>query len=337
MPLPAGYSRRIECVEGTGAGGGPGALVTTSLPDERRDGSTPGPFVAPDAVLVAGDTVDGRWALVRCISSGTGGSLWLARDERLDREVALRFVAAHLLLDDDKRAMVLHEAALLARVEHPNVVCIFDVLDLPSGLIFVGEYVHGATLKSVAERTAPCDEEFVCAVGLQLARGLRAVHECGVIHHDLQHRNVRVLPNGTVKIMNFGSATGFTSAGRTTAALEPPAYLAPEQFDGGPVDHRADIYALGLMLWELATGTKPFPAYSTSAVVETRMIAEAAPLSSLEGDVSEEFSAVVERATRRWPADRWQQAADLEAALTGLCGHRPELAVREHLVRTGFA
>jgi eukaryotic-like serine/threonine-protein kinase len=263
--------------------------------------------------------------------------MWLARDERLHRDVVLRFVASHLLLDDDNRALVLREAALLARVEHPNVVCLFDVIDHDAGMIFVSEYIGGVTLAKVAERLAPCDEGFVTAVGLQLARALRSVHEVDVIHHDLQHRNVRVLPNGTVKLINFGSATGFTSAGRTTAAIAPPAYLAPEQFEDGPVDHRADIYALGLVLWELIAGTRPFPEHSTSAAVETRMIAEPATLLSLDCDVSETFSQVVSKATRRWPGDRWQHAADLEAALSELCGHRPEVAVRAELERTGLA
>ena len=314
-------------------------MLTGQAPEQEHDRprAAPAAHVPPDSVLVTGECVDGRWRLERCLASGADDALWLARDERLDREVALRFVGAHMLADEDDRALVAREAALLARVEHQNVVCLFDILEDATGLYFVTEYVEGRSLQELCDHPTRCPDQVVAAVGLQLARGLRAVHEQNVIHHDLRSDNVRILPNGVVKLLNFGSATGYTSADRTTSAMDPAAYLAPEQFEGARVDHRVDLYSLGLLLWELSAGVRPFPEHSTAATVQTRLIAEPATLKSVHRRVSTRLSAVIERATRRWPEQRWQSAAELEEALTNLCGHRPELLVQAHLAKTGLA
>jgi serine/threonine protein kinase len=238
----------------------------------------------------------GPYIVVDRLGRGGMGQVFLGSDPRLHRKVALKCLTpsqpgGESTGDDDLRQRILHEARAAARINHPNVATIHDVLEHEGRAFIVMEYVEGESLAArlIRERLPI---ERVITIGRQLAAALSAAHAKGVIHRDLKPGNVHLTPEGSAKVLDFGvakAATALATASTTRAAVSTrgaresgqlgspgtPGYMSPEQMLGGAVDERSDIYSLGVMLFEMSTGRRPFP--STDPVALAAAVAQRPP------------------------------------------------------------
>jgi serine/threonine protein kinase len=272
-----------------------------------------------------------RWMCESLIARTPTAVVWRAHDRTLQRRVAIRILAPS---NDDDAARRRHAARLLAvagQMRHDNVAHLYDTFEDDHGTILVGELVEGPSLREICDQLAPLPAEVVAAVGVQLADGAADIHGAGVLHRDLVPENVRVAHNGRLKILGLGDARPSADTAATPAAgiAEGSTYLAPEQLEGGHSDRRSDIYAIGLMLWELASGVRAFETGTRVAATMERMERDLPPLSAVGPSTSQVVSDAVAAATRRDPEERLQQAQALRAALASACPGPPHDMVRD--------
>jgi serine/threonine protein kinase len=216
----------------------------------------------------------GHYVIAERLGAGGMGEVYRARDTRLERDVALKVLTGDAMAAPDARRQLRKEALALSRLNHPNIATVHD-FDEAEGLAFVVmELVAGQDLR---ERLAagPLAEGEVIRLGIQAAEGLQAAHAAGVIHRDLKPANLRITPDGRLKILDFGIAarvptgadpTRFVTETMRVAGTLP--YMAPEQLRGHPPDPRADLHALCTVLYELATGTRPFDATNEAELID---------------------------------------------------------------------
>jgi serine/threonine-protein kinase len=267
----------------------------------------------------------GRYQVLECLGQGGMGTVWRARDPRLDRDVAIKMVRDGVLVDEGARRRFLAEARALSRLLHPGIATLFD-LDAESGVDFiVMEYVPGGTLADlIAGGRLP--ESRVRALGAEIADALQAAHDRGVVHRDLKPLNVAMTPRGHAKLLDFGLAqivAGVLDATRATTVDDARSlagtvpYMAPEQLRQLPVDARTDVYALGLLLWEMAAGR---PAFGIGDVASTmyRIANDPAPrLGEAAPGISRELDELVMRCLEKAPASRFPDAATVARSLRG--------------------
>ncbi len=224
--------------------------------------------------LAAGSRV-GPYEVLSAIGAGGMGEVWRARDTRLERDVALKVLPAAALTDPAARARLVREARFASKLNHPNICTIYDVGEDGNQTYIGMELVEGQTLTARLHAAAlPVDEIVRC--GRQMASALAHAHARGVVHRDFKSANVVVTPDGQVKVLDFGlakrlapddladattlSRQSLTEAGAVAGTL---AYMAPEQLRGQAADARSDIWALGVVLYELASGQRPFQGQTT--------------------------------------------------------------------------
>lgn len=269
----------------------------------------------PTVVAESDDVVlGGRYRLRRRLGSGGSGTVYLAEDERLGRQVAVKRL--HRGFGAPAAARIEREARRTAALSHPNVVQIHDVGGDGDRAYIVMELAEGEPLDEVLARVGPLDPERVIATGLMLCDALTAAHGKGIVHRDIKPANVIVAPDGTAKLTDFGTArTGqddtLTGAGTLIGSA---AYVAPEQLRPGRVDARCDIYALGVLLYEAVSGERPFVGDSVAATAIQRLHRDPYP-PSLHGEVPAALEQVILKALARDPQDRFQTAAELATAL----------------------
>ena len=267
----------------------------------------------------------GRWLshyrIEERLGAGGMGEVFRARDEKLGRDVALKVLPSGALANEEARHRFRKEAVVLSRLSHPHVATLFDV-DSADGIDFlVMELVVGPTLEHEL-RKGPLPEKDVIRLGSQLARGLIAAHEQGVIHRDLKPSNLQLTSDGLLKILDFGVAHlergGAPAGGEATATetaagevLGSPPYMAPEQLLGKPVDARADLYAAGACLYELATGKRPHGDKRGAQLTEA--ILHEAPVAprTASGSLSPGLEAAILKALDKDPELRYQTAREL--------------------------
>jgi len=249
------------------------------------------------------------------------GEVYLGHDPRLERRVALKCLIVSGATRDEDQARMLREARAAARLNHPNIAAVYDVLQQDDRTFIVMEYVEGESLATrMARERIPLDQ--VRAIARQLASALAAAHAQGVIHRDLKPANIHVGPDGTVKVLDFGVAkidhVGATAGEHTVSAANPgtPIYMSPEQLFGQPIDARSDIYSAGVILYQLATGQRPFEETNPVALALAMQSREPAPPHTIAPDVPRDLSQIILKMLARDPADRFQSARDVEALLT---------------------
>ena len=262
-----------------------------------------------------------HYRVVERLGAGGMGEVYRAHDDKLDRDVALKVLPEGALADDAARSRFRKEAHALSRLSHPHVAHLLD-FDSEDGVDFLlMELVTGPSLEEVL-RPGPLPEKDVLRLGSQLARGLRAAHDQGVVHRDLKPSNLALTPDGLLKIFDFGLARlvnpkpanpGHTTATETAAgavAGSPP-YMAPEQLLGKPPDARTDLYSAGAVLYELATGRRPFGSRSGVALTDAILHEPPSPPRSLQAALSPGLEAVILKALDKDPELRHQTAKDL--------------------------
>ncbi len=275
----------------------------------------------------------GRYVLVRLLGRGGMGSVWVARDDRLGREVAVKVLPEHMLRDPGARRRFEREARALARLLHPNIVTLFDmgVADPGTGdtvPYLVMELVEGTSLERRLA-AGPFPPEEAVAIGLQVARALGAAHAAGVVHRDLKPSNVMVTPAGHVKVLDFGLARLVGDSGVAATTLTAPGmvmgscpYMAPEQALGEKPGPPSDVFAFGALLYEMLSGRRAFVGGTPLEVMERVTRAAHEPLEEVAPGVPQELAAIVARCLERDPERRYRDGAHLAADLERL--HRPE-------------
>jgi eukaryotic-like serine/threonine-protein kinase len=297
----------------------------------------------------------GHYRLVEQIGAGGMGVVYRARDEQLDRDVALKMLPADTLADEATRTRFRKEAMVLAKLDHPNIATIHE-FGSQSGVDFlVTAYVAGITLDTKLDSGALPDAD-VISLGIQLAQGLAAAHEQGVIHRDLKPGNLRLTPDGRLKILDFGLArlieresdialTASLSESQEVTGTLP--YMAPEQLRGQKADVRTDIWAAGAVLYEMATGERPFKERIAPALAAD-IIHKAPPAPrSLKADISPGLEAIIRRCLEKGPGKRYQSATELaidlqrlrtsSSGVTSLATAKFPLGWRRGVIATGGA
>jgi len=256
------------------------------------------------------ETVGGRYRLGERIGHGGMGEVYAAQDLRLDREVALKLLRADLAEQDGMRERVLAEARLAARLTHPNVVAVLDTGEQDGRPFVVMERLSGRTLGDELAG-GPMSPDRVRDVGLQVLRALATAHELGIVHRDVKPGNVLDAGVGTWKVADFGIAKWIHSDETLTGTgelLGSPSYLAPERIEGHEAQPASDLYAVGVLLYEALCGTRPFSAQDPISLATEIREGRYQPPAEVLLDADTEIVAVIERAMRLDPGERFPSA-----------------------------
>jgi predicted ATPase/predicted Ser/Thr protein kinase len=286
-----------------------------------------------DAELpLVGQTL-GHYEVQLLLGVGGMGEVYLARDPRLDRFVALKILPPDLLFDPDRLERFTREAKAASALNHPNVATVYDVGE-SGGVRFIAmEYVEGRTLADrIAGRPLPTSD--IVDIAVQVADALDAAHEKGVTHRDIKPANLMLTPRGLVKVLDFGVAKTMRiedqrrlEAARASAetavgvVIGSPQCMSPEQISGGEVDGRSDLFSLGVTLYEMATGCLPFAAATPSETMERILHAEPKPLAELNDAIAPELERIVARCLEKDVERRYQSARELLADLRNVRQH----------------
>ena len=268
------------------------------------------------------------------LGAGGMGVVYLAHDERLERDVALKVLLPGTLTDEAIRQRFRREALTLSKLNHPNIAMIFDFDTEDSTDFLVTEYVSGPQLDTKLG-DGPLAFHELLRLGIQLAEGLSAAHARGIVHRDLKPANLRLTSEGRLKILDFGLAqlvhpgpnvaetmSHTTTSQQITGTLP---YMAPEQLRGEPLDARSDIWAAGAVLYELATGKRPFAATNGAMLIDAILNRSPESLNKLNPDVNPSIESIILKALEKDPARRYQTskelAEDLERLTAGVSPH----------------
>jgi len=265
--------------------------------------------------FVPGALVGSRYRIVAMLGKGGMGEVYRADDLLLGQPVALKFLPQHVADDPRRLARLLAEVRIARQISHPNVCRVYDVGEAAGEHFISMEYVKGEDLGSLLQRIGRLAPDKGVQIARQICAGLAAAHDRGVLHRDLKPANVMIDERGVARITDFGLAALADSA-QANVREGTPAYMAPEQLEGAEVSTRSDIYALGLLLYEIFTGRVLFDAKTLSEVLELRRTTTADTL-RLSNDVDPIIERVVRRCLQLDPAQRPQTAGAVAAALPG--------------------
>jgi serine/threonine-protein kinase len=258
----------------------------------------------------------GEYFVSRLVGEGGMGRVYEGEERLTKRRVALKVLRPELVKDEDGRRMFVSEMQILATLEHPNVVRSLASLEHEGQLVLVLEYLEGKTLRSMLNEGALGFAQAVDIAG-QMASALASAHgsETPIVHRDLKPENVMVLPDGTVKVMDFGIAKVLEHAqGKSTQSLGTLQYMSPEQIDARPVDARTDLYALGLVLYEMLAGRAPFRSASPRELLNLQCTAEPPALDD-DVEAPQGVCDLVMALLAKAPEERPQSADDVLEAL----------------------
>jgi serine/threonine-protein kinase len=273
------------------------------------------------ATSLIGTVLSGRYRLESKLGSGGMSTVYLARDETLQRWVAVKVMHREMSDQPDQLERFRREARAVAQLSHPNVVAVIDAGEDGGHPYIVFEYVEGETLKQRIDRLGRLPIVEAAAYGIEVGRGLAAAHAHRLIHRDVKPQNVLIDPEGRAKVTDFGiarslEADGLTKTGRVLGTTD---YVAPEQAMGQGVDARCDVYSLGVLLYEMLTGEVPFQADTLVGVAMKHVNEKMPDVQERCPGISSALAAVVERATAKDPKKRYPDMvamlADLEGAL----------------------
>jgi eukaryotic-like serine/threonine-protein kinase len=260
--------------------------------------------------------IDGRYRVISRVGSGGMADVYLAQDQLLGREVAVKVLHQHFAEDQEFVERFRREASSAAALSHPNIVGIFDRGEWNGTYYIAMEYVAGRTLKSIVREEGALDPSQAIDIVVQILRAAQFAHRRGVIHRDLKPHNVILDEEGRVRVTDFGIARAGASDMTLTGSIMGTAqYLSPEQAQGYSVSETSDIYSVGVILYELLTGAVPFEGESAVAIAFKQVSAEPRPPSELNPSLPPGLDAIVLRALAKDPAQRYANAGELIAAL----------------------
>ena len=262
-------------------------------------------------MLKAGMFISDRYEIIDKVGSGGMADVYKARDQRLNRFVAIKVLKPEYSSDKSFVNKFRAEAQSAAGLSHPNIVNVYDVGD-DSGLHYiVMELVEGITLKRFIERKGKLEVKEAVGIGIQIAQGMEAAHDNRIIHRDIKPQNIIISRDGKVKVTDFGIAKATNSNTITSNAMGSVHYLSPEQARGGYSDEKSDIYSLGVTLYEMLSGKVPFAGDNTVSVALLHIQGEAMPLRELDPDIPVSIDKIVQKCMQKRPERRYHTASEL--------------------------
>jgi len=270
----------------------------------------PGPDTLIDQVF------DGRYKVVRKLGTGGMANVYLAEDQELGRRVAIKMLDDRHAQDEQFVERFRREAKNVAGLSHPNVVSIYDRGQAEGTYYIAMEYLEGRTLKELLVARGPTPIPVAIDYARQILAALGFAHRNGVVHRDIKPHNVAVAPDGRVKVMDFGIArAGASQMTETGSIIGTAQYLSPEQAKGAPVGPASDIYSVGIVLYEMLTGSVPFTGDTPLEIAMKHLSTTPEPPSEKRPDVPHELDSIVLRALAKSPEDRYQSAEEMDADL----------------------
>jgi serine/threonine protein kinase len=266
----------------------------------------------------------GKYKIIEEVGRGGFAAVYKAVDTTLDRTVALKCLAPHLLWDPTFVQRFQREAKVAANLDHPNIVTIHEVSRVEGVYFIAMQFLKGRTVSQILEREGPLPVSQVQAIIEQIASALDYAHARGFVHRDVKPSNVIVADDGRATLTDFGlvKAGEGTKLSTTGVIFGTPEYMSPEQAEGKKLDARSDIYSLGVVLFEMLAGRAPFVA-DTSLTVMYKHVHESPPLDELPSDLPQGVVAVVEKALAKDPTDRYQNAGQMVEALRKAAAEAP--------------
>ena len=299
------------------------ALAASPPPERDRTGP---PFALVAGARPATDAgglgrVDDRYDLLALVGSGVSGEVYEARDTLLQTIIAVKLLNPSHSQDDDEVLERLRREVLLSRdLTHPNIVRAYHLGEAHGRKYVTMEYVHGPDLAGVLSSEGALSVERTLSIGCKVSGALAFAHERGVLHRDIKPSNILIDSEGEPRIADFGLARLLKDPGvtRDGVFLGTPAYASPEQIRGEPLDHRSDIYALGIVIFEMATECLPFVGDTISTVLSKHLDEPAPSPAGLEASIPQELSDLIQRCLAKDPSERVQTAAELRDKLEAL-------------------
>jgi hypothetical protein len=263
----------------------------------------------------------GKYNIVSRLGRGGMGTVYKAVDETLGREVAIKCLNADLT-DTEVLKRFRAEAVALARLNHPNIATIFELTEHDGQLLMVMEFVRGETFEKVSSRLGPMPVDRAISLCTQVLDALAHAHREGIVHRDLKPANLMLAHSGLAKVMDFGLArmAGTEHLTNDGYMVGTPAYMSPEQVLAHEIDGRADLYAMGVVLFRMLTGQLPFKADSGIAMAQKQMYDQPTPVRQLRTELPPTAEDIITRALAKKPEDRFQTADEFKAALSMLSG-----------------
>ncbi len=257
-----------------------------------------------------------HYKILQKLGEGGMGAVYLATDLNLGRQVAIKVLAPQRVADEESRRRFLHEAKAQAMLSHPNIATFHEVVEHEGGVCIVMEYVEGTPLTAhIKSRDLRTDE--ILDIAIQIAEGLKAAHDHSVIHRDIKPDNIMITSDGRVKITDFGLARwkGASTLTQKGTRLGSAYYMSPEQAETRRVDHRSDIFSLGVVLYELFCRQRPFEGDSEAVILYNLIHQAPQPVARYCREAPELIEWIVSKCLAKDPQERYQSAADLEADL----------------------
>jgi serine/threonine protein kinase/Tfp pilus assembly protein PilF len=259
-----------------------------------------------------------HYKIIEKVGEGGMGVVYKARDTKLDRIVALKFLSKRLLFNEEAKTRFANEAKAASALDHQNIATIYEIDEVNDQCFISMAYVEGKSLKEmIQERTLSLDE--ILNITIQIAEGLNAAHKKGIIHRDIKSDNIMITKDGVVKIMDFGlaklkDAPGVTADGTVLGTFQ---YMSPEQLQGEPPDSRSDIFSFGVVMYEMLTGQLPFKGEHYPALFYSILNEAPEPLNQYRPETSEELQTIIDRAMQKDVQNRYQDTSEILADLRG--------------------
>jgi serine/threonine protein kinase len=279
-------------------------------------------FTSPTLTTASLAALSQRYDILGEAGHGNMGNVYKARDRETGETVALKLIKPEIASDQDMMERFKNELLFARKITHKNVCRVYEFNRIGGLACTSMEYVEGESLRSVLNRFGGLPLRKAVDIALQICSGLKEAHAQGIVHRDLKPENVMIDAQGNVKIMDFGIARSMEAAGTrlTGSMVGTPAYMAPEQVAGKPVDYRTDIYSLGLMLYEMFTGMQAFRADTAVAIALKQMRESPAPPHEVDPSIPVSIERLILKCLEKDPARRFQSIADLDRSLRAPSG-----------------
>src|SRR5262245_54847604 len=278
----------------------------------------------------------GKFRILERIGRGGMGTVFKAHDPVLDRPVAIKVISPEVEVTDELKARLFREAHACAKLNHRNIITVYELGEDEGRLFIVMEFLEGQELKRIIERRTSLSLEEKLAIMAQICEGLHYAHQSGIIHRDMKPGNIFVLKDGQTKILDFGIArvvtadSSLTGTGRVLGTLR---YMAPEQVRGR-VDKRSDIFSVGAVFYELLTWRRAFDGANPLEILDSLRSEDPPRVDLIDSSIPADLAGVIERALRKLPAERFPDLSEMGARIEGV---RRDLAEKAEDLRSAVA
>jgi serine/threonine protein kinase len=270
------------------------------------------------ASKVSEDRIIGKYAVTEKIGTGGSSIIYKGIHSKLNMPVAIKMLKHDMAMDHDFLELFRNEAKIIAQFNHPNIVKVYDIEELYQTVFIVMEYLEGIPLKNILQKMSKLPVAQVVDITMKVCFGLEYAHKNGIIHQDINPRNIFIQTDGQVKIIDFGLACRRGGIDENFLFPGTPFYIPPEQIKGDPVDERADIYSLGITVYEMLTGKRPFKGCSMKKIIDWHLHEDIQDTRTTMHDIPEELHNFLMKAIRKEPSERYNSISEILQELSPL-------------------